>query len=154
MEFKTSAQQTCYEKVSTWMKEMFGELAMPHSDVPLIGVLVGSGYAQVAIHPWGEDDATVTARAYVVLGAELHPELMYFLLRENADMRFGAFGVDDEGDIFFEHTIVGVTCEKNELKASVMAVAMTAGRYDNAIVARWGGRRGIDMLVGTLDMAA
>jgi len=154
MEFKTSTHQTCYERVATWMKELFGEMAMTRSDVPLIGVLVGSAYAQVAIHPWGDDDATVTARAYVVLGTELQPELMHYLLRQNADMRFGAFGVDNEGDIFFEHTIVGSTCERSELKASVMAVAITAGQYADALVARWGGRRGLDLFTGALEVAA
>lgn len=154
MEFKTAAQQACYEKVAAWMKELFGEMSVARDDMPLIGVLIGSAYAQVVVHPWGDDDATVTTRAYVVIGAEMQPELVYFLLRQNANMRFGGFGVDGDGDVFFEHTIVGSTCEKNELKASVMAVAITAGQYAPELVARWGGRRGVDLVAGPLDMAA
>lgn len=146
MEFKTEPQKKCYEKVLPWMKELFGEFAMPRSEVPVIGVLIGSAVAQVAVTPWGEDDASITVRAYVVSGAELTPELMFYLLKENDAMRFGAFGVDADKDIFFEHTIVGSTCDKNELKASVMAVVLTADRYDDQIVARWGGQRAIDRM--------
>jgi hypothetical protein len=123
---------------------LFGEFAVARDDVPAIGVVVGSAVAQAIVFPWGEDDATICTRAYVVTGAELTPDLMRYLLRENADMRFGAFGVDDDGDILFEHTIVGSTCDKEELKASVMAVVMTADRYDDQIVARWGGQRALD----------
>jgi len=69
---------------------------------------------------------------------------MQFLLRKNDDMRFGAFGLDRDMDIFFEHTIVGSTCDKEELRATVMAVLQTADKYDDEIVAKWGGERAVD----------
>lgn len=144
MEFQTQAQKACYEKVVAWMKELFGELAQPRDDAPAVVVLSGSAVAQAIVFPWGEDDAVICTRAYVVTGVELTPDLMHFLLRENADMRFGAFGVDKDGDILFEHSIVGSTADKNELKASVMAVLMTADHYDDQIVSRWGGKRALD----------
>ncbi len=146
MEFKTQAQKACYEKVVAWMKELFGAFALPREDAPAVAVLSGSAIAQTVVLPWGEDDAVICTRAYVVMGAELTPDLMHFLLRENADMRFGAFGVDDDNDIFFEHSIVGSTADKNELKASVMAVLRTADEYDDLIVSRWGGKRALDRL--------
>lgn len=146
MEFKTQAQKACYEKIVPWMKELFGELAIPREDAPVVGVRIGSVFAQTVVFPWGDDDATICTRAYVVMGAELTPDLMRYLLRENADMRFGAFGIDSDGDIFFEHTIVGSTCDKDELKASVLAVVVTADNYDDEIVARWGGQRTLDRM--------
>lgn len=147
MEFKTSAQKACYEKIVPWAKELFGEFAQAREDAPVFGVMAGSAMVQVAVLPWGDDDATITARAYVVSGAELTPDLMHYLLRKNDDVRFGAFGVDNDGDIFFEHTIVGSTCDKEELKASVMAVVLTADKYDDEIVARWGGQRALDRMM-------
>jgi hypothetical protein len=146
MEFRTQAQKACYEKIAPWMKELFGEFAFARDDAPVISVVVGSAVAQTAVFPWGEDDATICTRAYVVTGAELTPDLMHYLLRKNADMRFGAFGVDDDGDIVFEHTIVGSTCDKEELRASVMAVVLTADQFDDEIVARWGGQRALDRM--------
>lgn len=71
-------------------------------------------------------------------------DLQSHLLRENAEMRFGAFSVNDAGDILFEHTIVGSTCDPNELEASVHAVLAAADNYDDQIVQRWGGERALD----------
>jgi hypothetical protein len=146
MEFRTAAQKACYDKIASWMKELFGELAVMRDDAPMVGVMMGSALAQVAVWPWGDDDATITTRAYLVTGAELTPDLMRYLLQKNADMRFGAFGVDQDGDILFEHSIVGSSCDKGELKASVLSVLATADKYDDEIVARWGGERMLDRM--------
>ncbi|OGF14511.1 MAG: hypothetical protein A2W00_04905 [Candidatus Eisenbacteria bacterium RBG_16_71_46] len=146
MNFATDAQRVCYEKVAGLIKEMFGEMAAVHPDQPSFGLRMGSALAQVVVHPWGKDDATVSTRSYVVIGAEVTPELMRYLLRKNDEFRFGAFGLDSEGDIFFEHSIVGSGCDKNELRACVLAVAQTADEYDEEIVSRWGGQRALDKI--------
>jgi hypothetical protein len=144
MEFQSPVQDACYQKVVTLIRELFGELATPHKESPIIGVSVGSAFIQIAVWAWGDSDAVISTRAYVVRGAEVTPDLMHFLLRQNDQMRFGAFGLDQEGDIFFSHAILGNSCDKEELKSSVMAVAQTADRLDDEIVARWGGQRAID----------
>lgn len=71
------------------------------------------------------------------------PEPMRYLLAKNDSMRFGAFGVDSD-DVFFEHTIVGNTCDREGLKSSIMAVVTPADLLDDRIVARWGGTRATD----------
>jgi hypothetical protein len=144
LQFQTASQEECYNKVKTWIKEIFGDFATPREDSPSFAVYVGSSYSSVSVMPWGEDDAVVTTRSWIVTGVEMTQELLYFLLRENDTMRFGAFGLDSDNDVFFEHTIVGSTADKVELKASVMAVVMTADRYDDQISSRWGGTRAID----------
>lgn len=144
IEFQTEAQRTTYEKVKPWFRELFGDYVTIAEDRPTFWVLIGSAWTQTTVYPWGEEDATITSRAWLVTGAELTPELLKYLLRENADMRFGAFGIDADDDILYEHTIVGSTCDKDELRASVQAVAFTADRYDDEIVKRFGGTRMID----------
>ncbi|MBK6433129.1 YbjN domain-containing protein [Candidatus Amarolinea dominans] len=146
MEFRSAAQKACYEKIVPWMKELFGEFVMLRTDAPAMAVVIGSAVAQVGVIPWGNDDATINTRAYVVTGAEATSELMHFLLRETDNMRFGGFGLDSDDDVFFEHAIVGSTCDKPELKASVMAVVVTADQYDDKIIARWGGQRALDRM--------
>ncbi len=146
MEFETEAQKACHEKVGPWVSELFGQSASPRDDRPVIRILQGPAFAQVGVFAWGESDAIITTRAYVVSGALLTPEMMYYLLRENEGMPFGAFGVDTDGDILFEHSIVGSTCDKKELEASVIAVLRTADEYDDQIVERWGGQRALDQL--------
>ena len=146
MEFRSAAQKACYEKIVPWMKELFGEFVMLRTDAPAMAVVIGSAVAQVGVIPWGNDDATINTRAYVVTGAEATSELMHFLLRETDNMRFGGFGLDSDDDVFFEHAIVGSTCDKPELKASVMAVVVTADQYDDKIIARWGVQRALDRM--------
>lgn len=144
MKFDTEPQKQAYERILPWVKELFGELIGIHSESPSLLVHLGSADVHVTVWPWGDDDATVTARSYVIIGAEVTPELMRFLLTENNQMRFGAFGLDKDGDIFFEHSIVGSTVDKEELKASILAVGYTADKYDDQIMGRWGGQRAID----------
>jgi hypothetical protein len=144
--FETEAHKEYYEKVRGYMKELFGEMFEAREDAPVFITKMGSAVAHIAVIPWGENDAVVSVRAYLVTDVELTPELMEFLLKENPSFRFGAFGIDPDGDILFEHTIVGSTCDKNELKASILSVLMTADDYDDLIVQRFGGMRMLDKI--------
>jgi len=144
MEFASQYQKETYEKILPWMREIFGEILGSHKEIPAFAISIGSAFVTVNVWPWGEDDSTLTARSYVVTGAELTADLLGFLLHENYKMRFGAFGVDEENDIFFQHTIVGSTVDKEELKASILAVGFTADEYDEQITERWGGLRAVD----------
>lgn len=144
MNFQHQAHEEVYNKVGSYLKEVFGEMVHTRADFPSYVVPMGSAFANVNVYPWGDTDATVNVRAWVVMGAEMTPELMHYLLRQNDDFRFGGFGLDKENDIFFEHTIVGSTLDKEELKASVLAVVGTSDRYDDEIQRKWGGRRATD----------
>lgn len=144
MEFSSEAQKACYERIQPMMKELFGEFAMTNANLPQFGIRVGSALVTVTVYPWGDNDAVLQVHAWVVTNVEMTPDLMHFLLQENNQMRFGAFGLDKEDDIYFEHTIVGSTCDKQELRASVMAVLNIADEYDDKIVAKWGGQRALD----------
>lgn len=146
MEFTTKKQEEIYTTVGKWMKELFGDLVVAREDVPVYGIRFGSAFIQVSVYAWGEEEATITTRAYVVYGAEITLELARYLLKKNEEMRFGAFGVDDEGDIEFEHTILGASAQPEELKASVYTVMKVADEYDDEIVAKWGGQRALDRM--------
>jgi hypothetical protein len=152
MHFETEAQKAVYEKVASWLRESFGPTVNAREEGPVFDVAAGlvmggSAVAHVSVDPWGERDATVTVRAYVVTDVEPTPDLLHFLLRQNDRMRYGAFGLDKDNDVFFEHSVLGSTLDKEELMASVMAVLNTADRYDDEIRQRWGGRRALDRLL-------
>ncbi len=139
MQFFTLAQKKCYTRILPWMRQLFGAYVMIRLDLAVFDVSMGSTSVQVEVSAWGEDDATITSRAYLVSDLQLTPGLMRFLLRENDKMRFGAFGIDGGDNIFFEHTVVGSTCDIEELRGSVLAVISTAGQYAQEIIDRWGG---------------
>jgi len=140
MLFTTLAQKKCYTGVIPWMRQLFGAYVTYRPDVAVFDVTIGATSAQVEVSAWGEDDATITSRAYLVADLDLTPRLMRFLLRANDKMRFGAFGIDGDDNIFFEHTIVGSTCDLEELRGSILAVISTADQYAQEIISRWGGR--------------
>jgi len=143
MEFQTQAQQDCYNKVAGWMDDLFSQFPWEKLDLPGFGLFLGSAWVEVRIYPWG-NDAIINTRSHVVTGAVITPELQNFLLQKNAEMLFGAFSLNTEGDVLFEHTIVGSSCDPEELEASVMAVLKIADEYDDQIVTRWGGERALD----------
>lgn len=144
MHFETEAQKACFEKVKTWLAEIFGEMQIARHDVPGFAVMVGSAIAHVLVAPWGEDQSVVTMRAYVVTNIAADAELTRFLLAENANLVFGGFGIDEAGDIVFDHAIVGSTADRDGLRAAILAVVLAADRYDDEIVERWGGERALD----------
>lgn len=144
MEFKTQAHQECYNKVISWMDELFSAYPWEKLDETGVGIYLGSAWVEVLIYPW-RDDAIICSRSHVVSGAELSPDLLRFLLRTNTDTMFGGFSIDSDSNIIFEHNIVGSTCDPNELEESVLAVLETADNYDDKIVERWGGKRALDI---------
>jgi hypothetical protein len=144
IQFESDPQKACYEKVAQWMQELFGEMAMKRDDAPVFGVVLGSALAQISVHSWGDDDATVLVHAYVVTGAEAKPELMRFLLDRNAYTRFGSLGLDKDGDIVLQHSLIGSTCSKDSLRLAILLLLRTADELDDQIVSRWGGRRALD----------
>ncbi|HNM14252.1 MAG TPA: YbjN domain-containing protein, partial [bacterium] len=77
--------------------------------------------------------------AYVVQDARLTDELMKFLLRENATLHFGSFGLSFDGTIIFGHSLAGANLDENEFSASIKSVARIADHYDNKIVEMAGG---------------
>lgn len=147
MEFLTNIHRDSYERVARWMTELFGEFARPHPCEPVFTITFGSAVTRIGVLPWGAHEAVVAVSAPVVYGAEMTLELAEYLLTQNNREEFGAFGFDKQHNvIFFQHAIIASTCDKNELEASVMAVIRTANEYDNALVERFGGLCGIEMV--------
>jgi hypothetical protein len=143
-EFKNTYQKECYEKVGKFCQELYGEMAHTYDERPQFSIRFGSAIVIVYVQDWGDDDSTVSVYSWVIKGAEMTSELMSYLLTKNYDIRFGAFSIDSDGDIHFEHTIVGSTLDKGELQASIMGVANIADSYDDEIQQRWGGTKGMD----------
>lgn len=144
MEFQTTEQQICYDRITPWMQDLFGGSVLKFEDEPLFVINFGSAVASTRVTPWDEDDALITTRSYVVTDIDITPELTYYLLRENNGIHFGRFALDAENDIVFEHSLVGSTCDQLELRYSVTTVIKLADAYDDEIVTRWGGKRALD----------
>lgn len=143
MDFSSEAQRECYQRILPWLEELFGGSLVVHQSLPEFGIMVGSAFAQITLTPF-QNDILICTRAYVVIGADLRYDLLEFLLHQNHYVVVGAFGLSPKGEIFYQHSILGSTCDQPELEASVLAVALLADRYDDRIRSQWGGQRALD----------
>ena len=80
MEFQHDVHAKAYERVKQLMKELYGELYVAADDFPAFVLDAGSTKLHVAVLPWGDSDACVKVFAWVIIGAELTPDLMKYLL--------------------------------------------------------------------------
>ena len=106
----------------------------------------GSTQVMILVRPFTETETCVECIANVVVGAEINNEISQFLLRKNAEIHFGAFGLLFDNTITFSHTIAGKNLDENELLLTANAVAVIADHYDDEIVAIAGGKRAVDAL--------
>lgn len=104
----------------------------------------GSTQIMLVVRPFNETDTCIECMATVVSGAEISHELLHYLLRKNAELHFGAFGLLFDGTIIFSHSITGANLDANELITSVHSVAIIADYYDDEIVKMAGGKRALD----------
>ena len=141
MKFENDAHAKAYERVKLLMAELYGESCSVNDDFPAFALGAGSSQVRVVVLPRDESDACVQVFAWVVIGAELTPDLMKYLLQKNDETLFGGFGIDSEGDIFFKHAILATDLDKSELRATIGAVRFTADEHDDEIQKRWGGQR-------------
>lgn len=136
----TTAQLMSYvqDKVEGYIKKLYKNNYEKHEDGRFL-VFEGSTVIQTVIRPWHQGDVIVETFAYVVQGATLDENILKFLLRENAIIHFGAFGLTFDGTIIFSNSLAGANLDENEYVASIKSVAKISDYYDNKIVEMAGG---------------
>jgi len=106
----------------------------------------GSTQVMIVVRPFTDDDTCVECFANVVTGASISNELMRFLLRKNAELHFGSFGLLFDDTITFSNSLSGINIDANELKTTLNAIAVIADYYDDIIVEMAGGKRAADLV--------
>ena len=139
MKFDTEGQRLVYEKVSTILKDEFGKRAIPDQDVARFMLNNGSATVIVYVAPINDKFTAVRLHSWVVMGAVASVDLYQFLLKTNLQLRFGAFSIDEKGDIAFTHTLLGESLDTHSLMWAVMGALQTVDDNDDQIVQRFGG---------------
>ena len=99
-----------------------------------------------------EDDAVVNVRCYAVRDLEESgPEVGDFVARLNADQLFGAFSVDEDGDVCFGYSILGSSLTPEALLLAIHVVARASIQHAPAIIERWGGLTSLEKLTNELE---
>jgi hypothetical protein len=121
------------------MLEPFGDVVV--GDDGGCSLSYGSAHVTVEVGVFDEDQAAVHVRSRCVTGATRSPELYHWVATHRAEV--GRFGVIDEDDgsatIEFARTLIAEFLNPAELRLTVVAVALTADRYDDDLAARFGG---------------
>lgn len=105
----------------------------------------GSTQVMIVVRPFTETETVIECMSNVVSGAKIDNKLMTYLLRKNAEIHFGSFGLIFDDTIVFQNSLTGTHIDKNELVTAVNAVAIISDHYDDEIVEMAGGKRAIDM---------
>lgn len=114
----------------------------------------GSATVMVVVRAFGETEYCVECLSHVVSGAVLDENVLKYLLRKNAELHFGGFGLLFDDTIAFSYTIPVASLSSDELSTAVNAVAVIADYYDDEIVAMAGGRRSVDAEEQELENAS
>jgi len=152
MEFKTEAHRKTYEKTREYLHSLFGEVNVKAMDDTLV-LQEGSTFVYVRTFPIGEKKTGVEVFAYVVVDVEVTEQLMRYLLTYNLQLIMGAFGLTraegNKGTVLLTHTILGDTMDREEIYASVSAIAKVADDLDDQIVTAFGGQTALDKLMSS-----
>ena len=125
----TSTQQ----KVEKYMQELFHDYEIVKID-DFYTFTFGSITVTVQVLPWHSEDVLV--KVYSYLGDEdtqITSEMMEDLLRENANLPCGSFGVTFEKQPVFSYSLSGANLDLNEFQAAVQMVAKTADEFDEML---------------------
>jgi Putative bacterial sensory transduction regulator len=151
--FESTAQELTYRKVAEYLESsMFQNSMRVDQNLPKFDLLYqGSTLIEVEvlpweIHPWNDVElAIVRATSCVTIGSNHQANLMQYLLAENNRMRFGAFQLDESGQVLFTHSILGGSnMDLLELQTCILSVATIASTYDDIITEQFGGSKAID----------
>ena len=146
--FTNHTQELTYRKVAEYLttSELFKNSVRSAEDRPKFNVLHGAIKVGIRVlgwevNPWDTPELTIVrACSCITVGSHITPELTEYLLRENLRMRFGAFQLGDNNEIFFAHNILGGEhLDLMELQTCILAVVTIADTYDDILTEKFGG---------------
>jgi len=105
----------------------------------------GSTQLMINVRPFTDSETCIEVLATVVTGGNISQDIMKFLLRKNAELHFGAFGLLFDDTIIFQYSVAGSNIDKNELLTSINAVGIISDHYDDELARMSSGKRAIDV---------
>lgn len=122
-----------YKKVEDYIKELFHEDEIIKLD-DMFSFSFGTVSVNILIRPWHTEDVLVDVFSYIAEEVELSKEELEELLRLNATIPFGSFGISMENSIKFSYTLAGKNLDFNEFAAAVQNIAAIADQYDEKFI--------------------
>jgi hypothetical protein len=159
--FTNPAQELTYHKVTGYLttSELFKNSVQVVDDQPKFELIYGSTRVGIRIltwdiNPWDTPELVIVrACSCLTVESPITLELTEYLLRENLRMRFGAFQLGDDHEIFFAHNILGGEhLDLMELQTCILSVVTIADTYDDILTEKFLGHQPTDNAYPLQDM--
>ena len=121
------------KRVEEYLEQMFEPLELVKQD-DIYSFSFGTVEISISVKPWHFDDAIVYVYSYLADYVHLSPELSEELLRLNATVPFGSFGITFDKSILYSYSMPGTHLDYDEFLAAVQTVATIADSYDEKIM--------------------
>jgi uncharacterized protein YjfI (DUF2170 family) len=117
------------EKIDSYLHELFHDDEIIHID-DMYTFSFGTVSVNIVVIPWHADDVLVEVFSYLADEVNLDQEMLEEMLRLNATIPFGSFGLSMENSVKFSYALAGKNMDLNEFSAAVQNVAAIADQYD------------------------
>lgn len=121
--------ETVRSKVEQYLKELFHD----HEIVRLEGTYsftFGTISVNIRVIGWHQEDVLVEVYSYLAENVAITSDTAEELLRLNASMHFGCFGITFDRAVVYTYSLAGANLDFNEFMAAVQTVATVADSYD------------------------
>jgi hypothetical protein len=139
IEFASEGHRTTYERISSYVAEIYPDTTEFAATEPMLFVQHGSTVVTVAINPVEIHSSVVDLYALLVREPPVTPELMRWMLEANNRYRIGALSLDEDGDIVLKHCLLGDLLAAQELRPVLTSFVTLADELDDEISEAFGG---------------
>jgi hypothetical protein len=120
-------------RVDEFLKRVFEAHELVHQD-NIYSFDFGTVQISVQVKPWHQDDVLVYIYSYLAQSVELNMHLAEELLRLNATVPFGSFGITFDKSVIYSYCLPGTHLEENDFYAALQTVASVADNYDEKVL--------------------
>ncbi len=147
MRFAHAIHEETYRRVADYLPDFFEHPFHDDEDGHFY-VRYGSTVLEIAVDPYGPQEAAVKITSYCVQGTEITAGLLHNLLEINHSIPFGAFSAVGD-DVFFSHSVFGRDLTPRALLTAIAAVANVADEFDDLIAEKYGGQTALERIQDT-----
>jgi uncharacterized protein YjfI (DUF2170 family) len=119
-------------KVEEYLKELFHDYEVAKAD-DIYSFPFGTVSVNIRIIGWHSEDVLVEVYSYLAENINVTAEMAEELLRLNASMHFGSFGLTFDRAVIYSYSLAGANLDFNEFMAAVQTVATVADSYDELL---------------------
>jgi len=116
-------------KVEKYIQELFHDYEVAKVE-NTYSFAFGTVNVNIRIIGWHTEDVLVEVYSYLAENTAVDAKTAEELLRLNASMHFGSFGITFDRAVIYTYSLAGANLDFNEFMAAVQTVATVADSYD------------------------